>query len=270
MWALWSFENVTARGPGVTIRGVETSELKERLLALMDQKHHWAHPLLARGGLRRDQLVCHLQHEYLVYVRDFPVLIARALGGVPPLPDVRKALAENIYEEQTGGLSVTAAHPELFLRMMEGLGLSRDLFDEDDAKLHPAARAYRDWLREQSAGEPWQAAVALLTIFVEGSVNERAELAGTFVRSRGEEAVAKHPLVVHYGCPPAAMELTRAHAAVEGGHRGDAWRIVLGHVQQDAIGRRVVETCATALTLWQRYRDGVAERMGIARDERAA
>jgi len=29
-------------------------------------------------------------------------------------------LAANIYEEQTGGISGTTSHPELFLRMMEG------------------------------------------------------------------------------------------------------------------------------------------------------
>jgi pyrroloquinoline-quinone synthase len=112
--------------------------------------------------------------------------------------------------------------------------------------------------------------VALLTVFVEGSVNERAELAGTYVRVRGEDAVRKHPLVVHYGCPPSAMELTRAHAAVEGGHRGDAWRIVLSNVGDEGpVARAVEETCERALTAWLAYRDGVAERMGIARGQAA-
>ena len=69
--------------------------------------------------------------------------------------------------------------------MMERPRLRRERqFDDDDASLHPAARAYRDFLRERSAAkQPWQAAVALLTIFVEGSRNERAELEGTFVRA---------------------------------------------------------------------------------------
>jgi len=261
-----------------TVANLASNPLAERLLALMDQKHHWAYPALTRPGLTRAQLLQHFRHEYLVYVRDFPALIARVLGQVPPVPEVRAALAENIYEEQTGGLSGTAPHPELFLRMMTGLGYSREAIAgslgtlaEDDAWIHPAARAYRDFLREHSAKGPWQAAVALMTVFVEGSVNERAELAGTFVRPKGEAAVAKHALVVHYGCPPAAMELTRAHAAVEGGHRGDAWRMVLGHSGDDAVARSVVDTCMTALSLWHRYRDGVAQRMGLARDdERAA
>jgi len=104
-----------------TVANLASNPLAERLLALMDQKHHWAYPALTRPGLTRAQLLQHFRHEYLVYVRDFPALIARVLGQVPPVPEVRAALAENIYEEQTGGLSGTAPHPELFLRMMTGL-----------------------------------------------------------------------------------------------------------------------------------------------------
>lgn len=249
---------------GCNDRGV--TPLRERLLAVMDHKHHWAYPALTRPGLERDQLLVHFRHEYLVYVRDFPVLLARALGIVPPVDDVRRALAENLFEEQTGGLSHTAAHPRLFLRMMAALGFDERAFADDDAWLHPAARRYRDFLRERSSAEPWQAAVALLTIFVEGSVNERAELEGTFVRRRGEAAVAEHPLVKFYGCPPQAMELARAHAAVEGGHREDAWRMVLAHVGEGSYTARVIaDTCEQALSLWHAYRDGVAKRMGLRR-----
>src|SRR6516225_8566284 len=137
------------------------SMVRERLLAVMDRKHHWAYPFLTRAGLTREQLLVHFRHEYLVYVRDFPVLLARALGTTPPLDDVRRALAENLYEEQTGGLSRTDAHPALFLRMMAGLGFDRAAFADDDASLHPAARRYRDFLRERSASQPWQSAVGL-------------------------------------------------------------------------------------------------------------
>jgi pyrroloquinoline quinone (PQQ) biosynthesis protein C len=229
----------------------------------MDRKHHWAYPALTRPGLTREQLLAHFRHEYLVYVRDFPVLLARLLGIVPPLADVRRSLAQNLYEEQTGGISGTAAHPELFLRMMEGLGFDARAFADDDAWLHPAALRYRDFLRERAGAVPWQAALALLTIFVEGSVNERAELAGAFVRRRGDEAVLEHALVKHYGCPPEAMELTRAHAQVEGEHREDAWRMVLAHVESGEEASVVVDMCEQALAMWHPYRDGVAERMGL-------
>jgi pyrroloquinoline quinone (PQQ) biosynthesis protein C len=232
----------------------------------MDRKHHWAYPALTKPGLSRAQLFAHFRHEYLVYVRDFPVLLARALGVTPPLDTVRRSLAENLYEEQTGGLSGTAAHPRLFLRMMEGLGFEASAFVDDDRWLHDAARRYRDLLRERACAAPWQAAVALLTIFVEGSVNERAELEGTFVRPRGEEAVREHALVKHYGCPPEAMELTRAHGQVEGGHRSDAWTMVLEHAPPGSdVERQVIATCEEALAAWHAYRDGVADRMQLLR-----
>jgi pyrroloquinoline quinone (PQQ) biosynthesis protein C len=238
--------------------------LRERLLAVMDRKHHWAYPALTEPGLDREQLLVHFRHEYLVYVRDFPVLLARALGVTPPIADVRAALAANLYEEQTGGLSRTDAHPALFLEMMRGLGFDAGAFAEDDAWLHPAAARYREYLRERSCASPWQAAVALLTVFVEGSVNERAELAGTFVRRVGDAAVREHALVKHYGCPPEAMRLTTAHAAVEGGHREDAWTMVLTRAPEGTeAALAVMETCEEALGLWLAYRDGVAERMGL-------
>jgi pyrroloquinoline-quinone synthase len=248
------------------MRSILARPLAGRLLAIMDQKDHWAWPALTKRGLTREQLLVHFQHEYLVYVRDFPALLARAMGQTPPIQDVRAALAENVYEEQTGGISRSGPHPELFLGMMEGLGFSRRDFEEDACNLHPSARSYRQMLREGAMNAPWQAAVALLTIFVEGSKNERAELEGTFVRSKGEDAVMKHPLVVHYGCPPEAMKLTRAHGTVEGTHRKDAWRIVMENVVEDdeALTRSVIQTCERALWAWHRYRDGVAERMGLS------
>lgn len=237
----------------------------DRLLAIMDQKHHWAWPSFTRPGLTPAQLLVHFRHEYATYVRDFPVLLARALGQVPDLIDVRRALAQNIYEEQTGGPSKSDPHPELFLRRMEGLGFTRAQFEEKaiEPELHAAARSYRDWLRAKSVEVPWQAATALLTIFVEGSVNE---LAGTYARAKGDAAIMRHPLVVHYGCTPEAMHLVRAHGDFQGGHRGDAWRIVLDHTDDETVAKTIVDTCMDGLARWHRYRDGVAERMGLERD----
>jgi Iron-containing redox enzyme len=239
--------------------------LARRILTLMDDKHHWAYPALTQPGLSKDALYAHFRHEYLVYVRDFPVLLARALGVTPNLPDVRCALAENIYEEQTGAISKSAPHPELFLLMMQGLGFSRKAFDEDEAWLCTEAIAYRDFLREVAARTPWQCAVALLTIWVEGSKNERAELAGLFTRKRGDEAAKSHPLVLHYGCPEASMRLVRAHGDIEGSHRRDAWSMLLTHVADSGpMCESVVATLTEAKHLWLAYRDGVATRMGLA------
>src|SRR5262249_5305646 len=116
---------------------------REELLAVMEQKDHWAWPRFAQGALNRAQLFIHFQQEYEVYVRDFPVFLARALGKGPP-QSVRRDLAENLYEEETGGLSAGKPHPELFLYLMEGLGYTRALFGS--IALLPTSLAYRAWI----------------------------------------------------------------------------------------------------------------------------
>src|SRR4051812_10588689 len=127
-------------------------DLRERLLSVLDRKNHWAWPWFAEGRVPLPKLLPHFQQEWEVYVRDFPVLIARVLGHGPP-QDVRAALAANLYEEQTGGISGAASHPELFLRMMEGAGFPREAFAQ--VQLGPAAAAYRAFLDEQTWAAPW-------------------------------------------------------------------------------------------------------------------
>lgn len=245
-----------------TIAGV--TDLAERLLRIMDDKDHWAWPRLTGPGLSRAQLLEHFRHEYQVYVRDFPVLLARVLGQGPP-SDVRAPLAENIYEEQTGGLSVGRAHPTLFLEMMQGLGFGREDLESRTPALEPEATEYRRFLDQVSVTPPWPVGAAVTTIFVEGSRHERAELDGTRELPGIEEAIARHPLVAFYGCPPDRMTLVRAHRQVEGGHRRDAWRMVLDHVGTDrALGLRVESAVQQALDLWRAYRDGVARAMKLS------
>src|SRR2546426_6847456 len=145
--------------------------LQERLLRILDRKDHWAWPWFAEGRVPLQLLLPHFQQEWAVYVRDFPQLLARVMGHSGTPQDARKMLAANIYEEQTGGISGTTSHPELFLRMMEGCGFSRSDFDE--VELLPAAKRYRTFLDEMSGLDQWVIGAAGLTIFVEGSGNER-------------------------------------------------------------------------------------------------
>jgi pyrroloquinoline quinone (PQQ) biosynthesis protein C len=235
-----------------------TASLDARLLAIMDRKDHWAWPYFTRGGLTREQLVVHFRHEFLTYVRDFPVLLARILGQGPP-QDVRAALARNIDEEQTGHYSFG-----LFLQMMDGLGIERRLVEQ--GPLEPEALSYRALLDERSARAPWTVGAAVITVFVEGSVHERKEREGTREELPIEEAVAAHPLVRHYGCPPSAMRLARAHRAVEGDHRHDAWDMLVHNVPDDLqMQNDVVAAVSEAHQAWLSYRDGVARAMGLSR-----
>ena len=114
------------------------AQFRERLLSIMDRKNHWAWPAFSGPDISAAQLKVHFQQEFATYVCDFPVLLARIHAGNPP-PDVRRMLAENIYEEDTGGLSFGKSHSELFLLMMRGLGFSEP--DFKNIRFLPAARA---------------------------------------------------------------------------------------------------------------------------------
>src|SRR5262245_51902000 len=192
----------------------------------MEQKRHWAWPAFTRGWVRRQRLHIHLEQEYATYVRDFPVLVARAYVNCP-IATARRELIENVYEEETGGLAAGRPHPELFLDYPKGLGMDLSRFER--IELLPGARGYRDFLDDATLNRGWEVAAAVTTLFLEGTKFERGELDATKER-RPETPLEQHPLVVHYGLPVTHLALTRAHRSVEGSHRQAAWRVILDHV----------------------------------------
>jgi pyrroloquinoline-quinone synthase len=173
-------------------------------------------------------------------------------------------LAENIYEEDTGGLSLGKSHPELFLQMMGGLGFPPSTFD--DVALLPGARRYRIWLERASSHRDWVVGAAVMTVFVEGSIKDRKELSEPTKPKTAEEIeliVQQHPLVQHYNLPPDAMDLIRSHQMVEAGHRHDAYHMVVNHARTRRQQEAILRSLNTSLRLWTAYRDGVARACGI-------
>src|SRR5688500_1997601 len=95
----------------------------------MERKTHWAWPAFTGGWVPRALLHHHFEQEYAAYVRDFPVLVGWAYVQCP-IPAVRRLLAENLYEEETGGLVAKRPHPELFLEYPRGLGMDVSRFEQ--------------------------------------------------------------------------------------------------------------------------------------------
>lgn len=239
---------------------MDRAAFQEALLAVMERKHHWAWPAFTAGLVPRDRLHLHLEQEYATYVRDFPILVARAYVQCP-IAAVRRELVENVYEEETGGLAAGRPHPELFLEIPRGLGM--DLARFDRVELLPAAAAYRGFLDEATELRGWAVAACVSTLFVEGTPHERGELDET-ADKRPAPPLSEHPLVVHYGLAVERLALTRAHRSVEGAHRAAAWRVLLDHVpgnQREACVTAIEE----ALEHWLAYRDAVAAACGIER-----
>ncbi|MEK6525482.1 MAG: iron-containing redox enzyme family protein [Nitrospirota bacterium] len=255
---------------GARVRKLSTDQFRERLLDIMDRKHHWAWPHFSGNTISKDQLKIHFRQEYAAYVRDFPVLLARIHGKNPP-PEVRSVLAANIYEEETGGLSLGRSHPDLFLTMMRGLGY--DLTDFHNVELFPASRSYRRWLDTVSLKRDWVVGAAVLTIFVEGSLNDRQEILNPSppkTPAEIEDAVKKHPLFLYHGLSLQYMDLTRAHLMVESGHRHDAYDMVLKHAIEPQQQHAVIDCLREALKHWLRFRDGIARACGLRKTDRLA
>lgn len=241
---------------------MDSNEFRERLLGVMERKKHWAWPLFTSGRVARDRLHVHFEQEFATYVRDFPVLVGRAYVACP-IPAVRRELAENLYEEETGGLVAGRPHPELFLEYPRGLGMDMNRFT--DIGLLPGAAAYRAVLDRHTLGDDWAVAAAVTTLFIEGTEYERGEIDESAPK-RPAAPLEKHPLVVHYGLPLESLALTKAHRSVEGNHRQSAWRIVLEHVPA-AARERVVDAMNESRVAWQTYRDDVARACGLVKPE---
>ena len=244
-------------------RKLSVRQFQHCLVEIMEEKHHWAWPMIVGPAISKAQLKIHYQQEYAVYVRDFPVFLARIHGKNPPFA-VRRMLAENIYEEDTGKLSVGFSHPDLFLKMMEGLGFQTH--DFQNIRLLVGARRYRAWLDKISHDSDWVMGAAVFTIFVEGSVNDRGELTQGVRRKSAKYIQRKlrhHPLVQYHGVPLGAMDLIRAHQMVESGHRHDAYDIVLNYTTSRAHQEKILKVLRKTLQIWMHYRDGVAKACGF-------
>lgn len=237
------------------------SDFQEALLQIMERKVHWAWPAFSQGRVPKDKLHIHLENEFGVYVRDFPVLVARAYVKCP-IAAVRRELAENIYEEECGGIAAGRPHPELFLLYPKGLGMDLSRFER--VELLPEARTYRQTLDDLTLNEDWSVAAAVTTLFLEGTPYERGEL-DPDAPKRPESALEDHPLVKYYGLPLEDLALTKAHRQIEGEHRGAAWRVLLDHVP-DERRAAVVDAMGKMLAAWLDYRDGVARACGIEKN----
>ena len=245
------------------------SALREDLLSIMDSKNHWAWPHFDKGKATRAQLLLHFQQEFAVYVRDFPIFLSRVHARCPH-PEVRRDLAENLFEEETGKLSKGVPHPELFLVMMEGLGFPRTAFT--GIELLPEAAAYRAWIDQVTTRRPWIEGAALVTIFIEGSVQDRKRITAPDPEDPAdvEQELRDNVLVRHYGVDPRFLDLKRAHHMVETGHRKMAWKMVLDHATTTRRAERVRSVVARTLDLWQLYRNGVSRACRIQRPFPAA
>jgi hypothetical protein len=245
------------------IRKLSPEQFRDRLFEILRKKHHWATPYFHSHTATKSQLNIFFHQEYVVYVRDFAVLLAQSLGKNPPW-EARRALATTIYEEETGGFSLGKPHQELFLHMMNGLGFDRAGFR--DVELLGPSGVYREWLDQICREEDWMVSAAVLTIFIKGTANDPEEVLYPQSPQSAEEIedlIRKDPLVQHQGLAPEFMDYIRAKHMFEPGSRKVMYDMITHQTTEASQQQQILTNLEEAMKVWTRYQDGIARACGI-------
>src|SRR5262249_23818675 len=124
-------------GPGESFVQDLFSMVKER-------RSFGRHPLwkkIGDGQVSRDGMKV-FAAQFFLQVREFPRAVSALHSRCHDAAE-RLKLAESLYEEETGQLSGSAPHPELFIRFGTGLGMKREELTE--AAPLPSTASLIDW-----------------------------------------------------------------------------------------------------------------------------
>jgi pyrroloquinoline-quinone synthase len=235
----------------VSIEGmttIETStEFGESLLsAIRAGRSFGGHPLwfkiqegrLPLAAVRR--FAC----QFFLQVVEFPRAVS-ALHSRCGDRQERVTLAESLYEEETGKLSGTKPHPELFLDFCAGLGLERAAVIST-APL-PSTAALVQWFEYATKLLPFLEGVAAINLAAEGQV------VGAFAPfARG--------LQQHYGLSRDAVAFWDVHELADADHADVGDHIVVTHATSSEAQTGVRRAVETSLAMWWQFFDGIDRR----------
>jgi len=202
------------------------------------------HPLwlaIADGKLSRAQLKV-FAVQFFLQVREFPRAVS-AMHANCPFPAERMALAESIYEEETGRISgCNQPHPEVFIRFGEAVGLSRS--DMVDGEPLPATRALIDWFELSSKQRSFIEAAAAMSLAAEGQVP-------------GAFGPMARRLQENYGLSREAVEFWDLHELADAEHSQVGDNIVVHHATDAVTQARVRDALQHSLDAWWHFFDGI-------------
>lgn len=202
------------------------------------------HPLwqrIAEGGVSRAQLGL-FSVQFFLQVREFP----RAVSGLHArCPDTgeRAALAESIYEEETGRISgCNISHPELFIRFGEAAGASRREMEEGVPL--PGTAALTDWFELATTQRSFCEGAAAITLAAEGQVPGAF---GDFARA----------LEKSYGLSREAVAFWDIHDEADREHSDVGDSIVVRLVKGVDEQARIVAAVDRSLECWWSFFDDI-------------
>ncbi len=205
----------------------------------------WDHPFVEkfrRAQLSRDQVRHWIEQQFY--------LTGRVHDLIGPLyvhcedAQVRAEILNNLIEEETGKMSGSAPHPELYIRLGEALGSTRErMLNIQPLPETLALRTWWIWLVEK---RPFVEGLASVSVAGEGQVPGAAK---EFARILEQE----------YGLTHEQSAFWWVHEEADREHGNGAMEIVAKLARTDEEQQRVRAVVRNTLELMWRFFDALAE-----------
>ncbi len=219
-----------------------STELQKMVAA---RRVFWDHPFVEkfrRAQLSRDQVRHWIEQQFY--------LTGRVHDLIGPLyvhcedAQVRAEILNNLIEEETGKMSGSAPHPELYIRLGEALGSTRErMLNIQPLPETLALRTWWIWLVEK---RPFVEGLASVSVAGEGQVPGAAK---EFARILEQE----------YGLTHEQSAFWWVHEEADREHGNGAMEIVAKLARTDEEQQRVRAVVRNTLELMWRFFDALAE-----------
>jgi pyrroloquinoline-quinone synthase len=179
--------------------------------------------------------------QFFLQVREFPRAVS-ALHSRCYDPGERLKLAESLYEEETGKISGSAPHPELFIRIGTGLGMKRD--EITNAHALPSTAALIDWFELSTKDRSFAEGIGAINVAAEGQVPGNF---GSFARA----------LEKHYGLSSEQVAFFDVHEIADRDHSEVGDNILSHMTLGDDERAKIRAAVERSLDLWWQFFDGI-------------
>jgi pyrroloquinoline-quinone synthase len=206
------------------------------------------HPFVKRSleGEASEEAIKVQVYQFYFHTVGFVKGLARLVSNCR-VPELRKEIATGLYEEETGKLTGTAPHLELFFQYAEGWGINRDQLSTK-AYMLPETSSLINWYMYASMLEPF-IGIAVFNVAAEG-VNI------TFPGAPGLSRLTADAMTQKYGRSRKEVEFWDLHDRADQEHSGTGVRILGAHAKSEEDRARVKTAIQMTKDAWWKFYDG--------------
>lgn len=219
------------------------SFVRDLFTMVKENRSFGRHPLwgkISEGKVSRDGMKT-FAAQFFLQVREFPRAVS-ALHSRCYDAEERLKLAESLYEEETGKISGSAPHPELFIRFGTGLGMKREELTE--ATPLPSTAALIDWFELSTKDRSFAEGIGAINVAAEGQVVTNF---GPFARA----------LEKHYGLNREQVAFFDVHELADRDH-SDVGDNILSHMPLSDVEQTKIRAAVNrSLGMWWQFFDGI-------------